>query len=60
MITIEREGAEQTWIGGSSLGGLFALYASAKRAEVFGGCFAFSPSLHWDQERVLTIAASGN
>lgn len=51
--------AEQTWIGGSSLGGLFALYASAKRSDIFGGCLAFSPSLHWDEEHVLTSAANG-
>lgn len=51
--------AEGTWIGGSSLGGLFALYAVAKRADVFGGCLAFSPSLHWDQDRLLKDVEAG-
>jgi predicted alpha/beta superfamily hydrolase len=51
---------EGTWIGGSSLGGLFALYAAAKRTDVFGGCFAFSPSLHWDEDRLLKDVEAGN
>ncbi|XZE22581.1 alpha/beta hydrolase-fold protein [Pirellulaceae bacterium SH449] len=44
---------EATWIGGSSLGGLISLYACMERPDVFGGCFAFSPSLGWDEERLL-------
>lgn len=48
-----------TWIGGSSLGGLFALYAAGKRSDVFGGCLAFSPSLHWGEDQVLRDAAEG-
>ena len=49
--------AAGTWIGGSSLGGLFALYAAGKRSDVFGGCLAFSPSLHWDEEKLLRDTA---
>jgi predicted alpha/beta superfamily hydrolase len=52
-------GPKGTWIGGSSLGGLFSLYASAKRPDVFGGCFAWSPSLHWDSERLLDETENG-
>jgi len=54
-----RRGPKGTWIGGSSLGGLFSLYASAKRPDVFGGCFAWSPSLHWDNERLLYETDNG-
>jgi predicted alpha/beta superfamily hydrolase len=35
----------QTIIGGSSMGGLAALYAALKRPDVFGGAIAMSPSL---------------
>ena len=36
---------EDTLIGGSSLGGLAALYAHLHRPDVFGRCMAMSPSL---------------
>ncbi len=44
---------ESTWIGGSSLGGLISLHACLERPEVFGGCLALSPSLGWDDERII-------
>jgi predicted alpha/beta superfamily hydrolase len=40
-------GAEDTVVMGSSLGGLFALYAGWSRADVFGKVAALSPSLWW-------------
>lgn len=42
-----------TWIGGSSLGGLISLHACLEHPEVFGGCLALSPTLGWDDERLL-------
>ncbi len=44
---------ESTIIGGSSLGGLIAMHACLEKPEVFGHCLAFSPTLGWDQERLL-------
>ncbi len=43
-----------TFIGGSSLGGLIAIHACLQKPEVFGCCLAFSPTLGWDNERLLT------
>jgi len=42
-----------TTIGGSSLGGLFALNAFSTKANVFGNAICMSPSLFWDDERLL-------
>ncbi len=39
-----------TWIGGSSLGGLFSLYAVVQHNETFGSAIAMSPSLSWGNE----------
>ncbi len=39
-----------TWIGGSSLGGLFSLYAVVQHNETFGCAIAMSPSLSWGNE----------
>ncbi len=44
---------EATAVGGSSLGGLFSLYAVCERPDVFSGCLALSPSLFWDDEHLL-------
>jgi predicted alpha/beta superfamily hydrolase len=44
---------EFTAIGGSSLGGLLALYACQQYPEHFSRCAALSPSLHWDDEALL-------
>lgn len=41
---------DSTWIAGSSLGGLFALYAAVQHNETFGGAVAMSPSLSWGNE----------
>lgn len=48
-----RTEAHWTAIGGSSLGGLFALYAGQQRPEIFARCAAISPSLGWADERQL-------
>lgn len=42
-----------TTLGGSSLGGLFALEAFSTKAEIFGNAVCMSPSLAWDDERLL-------
>ncbi len=43
-----------TTLVGSSLGGLFALEATARRGDVFGRAIAMSPSLWWADEELLT------
>jgi predicted alpha/beta superfamily hydrolase len=48
-----RRSALNTAIGGSSLGGLLALYAGLKHPTVFGKLAVMSPSLWWDQEMIL-------
>ena len=48
-----RRTAVNTGIGGSSLGGLLALYAGLKHPTVFGKLAVMSPSLWWDQEIIL-------
>jgi predicted alpha/beta superfamily hydrolase len=42
-----------TAIVGSSLGGLFSVYAGAARADVFGLVGALSPSTWWDNDYIL-------
>lgn len=46
-------GPAATLVGGSSMGGLAALYAHFRRPEVFGGALAMSPSLWFAQRRIL-------
>jgi len=46
-------GPAATLVGGSSLGGLAALYAHFHRPEVFGGALAMSPSLWFAGRRLL-------
>jgi predicted alpha/beta superfamily hydrolase len=50
---------DSTYIGGSSLGGLISLHACMEQPDVFGKCFAFSPSLGWDEERLLESLNTG-
>lgn len=50
--------SENTLIGGSSLGGLISIHAWYNRPDCFGKCLAFSPSLHWDDERLLVELAA--
>jgi len=44
---------EATMLGGSSLGGLISMEACLQKPDVFGACLAFSPSIGWDQERII-------
>jgi len=46
------EGAENTGIGGSSLGGLVSLYLGLRQPGIFGKVAALSPSVWWN-ERVI-------
>jgi predicted alpha/beta superfamily hydrolase len=52
-------GAENTGIGGSSLGGLVSLYLGLRRPKIFGKIAALSPSVWWN-ERVILRFASAN
>jgi predicted alpha/beta superfamily hydrolase len=42
-----------TGIGGSSLGGLFSLYAGLEYPDVFGKVSAMSPSAWWDKRMIV-------
>ena len=42
-----------TAIGGSSLGGLIALYLALTRPDVFSAVAAMSPSVWWDERHIL-------
>ncbi len=48
-----RPGPEHALIGGSSLGGLAALYAHHRWPSVFGGALCMSPSLFWAGGRIF-------
>ena len=45
--------AENTGLGGSSLGGLISLYVGFAHPEVFGKLAVMSPSLWWDHRSIL-------
>lgn len=45
---------ESTWVGGSSLGGLFSLYCIVQHNETFGGAIAMSPSFGWGNESMTS------
>ncbi|WP_034886421.1 alpha/beta hydrolase [Gillisia sp. JM1] len=49
--------AENTFIGGSSLGGLFSYYATLKHPDVFSKAIVFSPSF-WYSEDVFSYVES--
>ena len=49
-------GAQHTGIGGSSLGGLVALYVGLKHSPIFGKIAALSPSVWWNQHVILRFA----
>lgn len=51
---------EFTGIGGSSLGGLFSLYAGFRRPDVFGRIAAISPSIWWDDHVILDFVGESD
>ena len=51
-------GAENTGIGGSSLGGLVSLYLGLRQPQIFGKIAALSPSVWWNQRVILRFAES--
>jgi enterochelin esterase-like enzyme len=53
-----REEAENTGIGGSSLGGLVSLYLGLRRPQTFGKIAALSPSVWWNERVILRFAAA--
>ena len=50
------DGAENTGIGGSSLGGLVSLYLGLREPRVFGKIAALSPSVWWNQRVIHRFA----
>jgi len=48
-----RSGAEDTGIGGSSLGGLVSLWMGLRHAEVFGKLAVLSPSVWWNHRYIV-------
>ncbi len=49
---------EFTAISGSSLGGLFSLYALIQYPEIFASAAALSPSIWWDNRVILDMLSS--
>jgi len=49
-------GAENTGIGGSSLGGLVSLYIGLRESRIFGKIAALSPSVWWNGRVLLRFA----
>lgn len=48
-----RTGAENTGLGGSSLGGLVTLYLGLKYPQIFGRLAVMSPSVWWNHRSIL-------
>jgi predicted alpha/beta superfamily hydrolase len=48
-------GPERTGLGGSSLGGLAAMYLGLRYSGIFGKLAALSPSVWWGQREILRI-----
>jgi enterochelin esterase-like enzyme len=51
--------AHDTGLGGSSLGGLVTLAIAASYTGVFGRLMVMSPSVWWDNRRVLRVLSAG-
>lgn len=49
-----REGAENTGIGGSSLGGLLTLWLGLRYPETFGKLAVLSPSVWWNHKYIVS------
>ncbi len=55
-----QDGAENTGIGGSSLGGLVSLYLGLRQPRIFGKIAALSPSVWWNERVILRFAATAS
>lgn len=53
-----QDGAENTGIGGSSLGGLVSLYLGLRQPRIFGKIAALSPSVWWNERVILRFAST--
>ena len=53
-----KQGAEDTGIGGSSLGGLVSLYLGLREPKTFGKIAALSPSVWWNERVILRFAST--
>jgi enterochelin esterase-like enzyme len=51
-----QQGAENTGIGGSSLGGLVSLYLGLRQPKIYGKIAALSPSVWWNQRVIHRFA----
>lgn len=51
------QGPLNAGLGGSSLGGLITLYLGIKYSEMFGKLAVLSPSVWWDNRRILRLIA---
>ena len=52
-----RPGAANTGLGGSSLGGLAALYLGLKYENIFGKLAVLSPSVWWNHRAILSLVS---
>jgi enterochelin esterase-like enzyme len=55
-----KDGAEDTGIGGSSLGGLVSLYVGLRQPQIFGKIAALSPSVWWNERVILRFASTAS
>jgi enterochelin esterase-like enzyme len=53
-------GAENTGLGGSSLGGLLTVYLGIKYPQIFGKLAVLSPSVWWNQRAILDYLGKSN
>jgi enterochelin esterase-like enzyme len=53
-----RRGRQGRALGGSSLGGLFAMSSLLRRPDVFGRGLVFSPSVWWAERALLSEVAN--
>ena len=55
-----KAGAANTGLGGSSLGGLAALYLGLKYPNIFGKLAALSPSVWWNHRAILALVGEAS
>jgi enterochelin esterase-like enzyme len=55
-----KAGAANTGLGGSSLGGLAALYLGLKYPDVFGKLAVLSPSVWWNHRAILALVGEAS